>query len=210
VISALLLAAGASRRFGGAPKVIQQLDGKPIVRWSAEALVSASVDEVIVVVPPNDAEIRRALVGLDVRFTMNRRPEEGMGSSIAAGVHALSAHTEAVLVALADEPTLPRDAVVKVIARYRADSSRGVHIVAPTYHGTRGHPTLFDRAVFDELKTLGHGSDRGARDIIDLDPSRVTFLELDVAPPGDVDTPDDLARMQARAHYIPPQSLHRS
>src|SRR4051812_19307886 len=205
VIAALLLAAGASRRFG-APKLVEQLNGKPIVRWSAEALIGHPVDQVVAIVPPDDTEIRRALAGLDVRFVVNPRPERGIGGSIACGVSALGAEIDAALVTLGDEPMLSRDAVLKVIDRYVAVRRErlGIKIVAPTYRGTRGHPTLFDRAVFEDLRALT--GDRGARDVVDRDAARVAFLELEVEPPGDVDTPDDLARVRRGAQYMPPPS----
>jgi molybdenum cofactor cytidylyltransferase len=210
VIAALLLAAGASRRFGGSgSKLLQELNGKAIVRWSAEALIGGPVDEVIAVVPPDDQDIRRALAGLDVRLAVNAQPERGIASSIACGVSALGGNVEAALIALGDEPTLSRDAVARVVRRYRDDHVRGIQIVAPVYRGTPGHPTLFTRMVFDELRTLA--GDRGARDVIHRDTSRVAVLELDVAPPGDVDTVDDLARMRRQAYIPPPPpTLQRS
>ena len=208
MIAALLLAAGASRRFGGSgiggekSKLVEDLNGKPIVRWSAEALIGASraADEVIAVVPSHHASIRHALADLPVRFVVNSKPERGIASSIACGIAALAPDVEAALITLGDEPTLSRDAVTRVVRAYREGQSRGVQIVAPTYNGMPGHPTLFARSVFDELRALS--GDRGAREVIDRHRGRVTILELGVAPPGDVDTPDDLARMRRRA-YIP-------
>jgi molybdenum cofactor cytidylyltransferase len=192
VIAALLLAAGASRRFGGAPKLLQELDAKPVLRWSAEALVGTQIGEIVIVVPPEHDEIRRALAGIDARFVVNPRPELGIGRSIARGTSAISPDAEAVVIILGDEPRPPRDALTRVIARYRAGGTR---IVAPTYGGVRGHPVLFDRAVFDELRALS--GDDGARAVVDRDPSRVALLELGEPLPIDVDTPEDLARLRS-------------
>jgi len=66
--------------------------------------------------------------------------------------------------------------------------------VAPRYRGTPGHPVLFDHSVFAELRALD--GDRGARAVIERDPSRVAIVEVDAPPPGDVDTPEDLARLR--------------
>src|SRR5207248_477102 len=118
MIAALLLAAGSARRFG-APKLLEQLHGKPIVRWSAEALVDDEVGEVVCVVGGGGAEIRRALRGLDVRFVTNANAERGMGASLSCGVSALAPETEALLVALADEPLTERDVLRRVVQRYR-------------------------------------------------------------------------------------------
>ncbi len=191
MIAALLLAAGSARRFG-APKLLQDLDGKPIVRWSAEALAGAPIDEVLVVVPPEHREVQRALAGLRVRYVVNHGADAGIGTSIAAGVAAFGADTEAVLVALADEPGVPREALRRVYERYREG---GASIVVPLYDGVRGHPVLFDRSVFGEVGMLG--GDAGARALTERDPGRAAFVELGVAKPTDVDTPADLERLRA-------------
>jgi molybdenum cofactor cytidylyltransferase len=189
VIAALLLAAGASRRFG-APKLLQSLNGKPVVRWSAESLAGVA-DELVVVASPDNEALRRALDGLEVRFVVNARPEDGMASSLACGVAAVSAAAEAVLVALGDEPLLPRRCHERVVARFRQG---GAGIVAATYGGTRGHPVLFNRGIFDELRDLT--GDQGARSVVEADPARVALVEMDEPHPIDVDTPADLARIK--------------
>jgi molybdenum cofactor cytidylyltransferase len=198
VIAALLLAAGAGRRFGGGTKLLEDLDGKPVVRWSAETLVAlgAPIDEVIVISAGNDKSIRAALDGLPVRIESNARAAEGMASSIACGIAALSPSIEACLVALGDEPRVPGDVLAAVVARYRAG---GADIVAPTFRGVRGHPVLFARPVFPELSVLT--GDRGARAVADRMPERLALVDFDMPKPIDIDTPDDLARVRAGAQY---------
>ena len=192
MIAALLLAAGASRRFG-APKLLQALNGKQVVRWSAESLVGVA-DELVIVVPPDNAALRQALEGIAARFVVNTLPHEGMASSLARGVATLAESTEAVLVALGDEPLLPKRCHERVLVRYRAS---GTAVVAATYGGTRGHPVLFGRPVFAELRALT--GDSGARSVVDADPGRVALVEMDEAHPIDVDTPEDLARVSRGA-----------
>ena len=188
MISALLLAAGASRRFG-APKLLQSLNGRPVVRWSAESLAGVT-DELVVVVPPDNEDLRRALEGLPVRLVVNAHAAGGMASSLACGVASLGDGVEAVLVALGDEPLLPRRCHERAVARYRAG---GATVVAATYGGARGHPVLFGRALFGELRALT--GDHGARSVADRDPGRLALVEMDEPRPVDVDTPADLARV---------------
>jgi molybdenum cofactor cytidylyltransferase len=188
VIAALLLAAGSSRRFGG-PKLLQMVRGKSIVRWSAEA-ARAAADALFVVVPPQHSDLRSALAGLDVRFVVNARAEDGMGSSLACGARAMGPDAVATLVVLADEPELPAESYRRVIRRYH---DGGVQIVAATYAGQRGHPVLFDRSVFPEL--AGLTGDEGARSVVDRAPGRTALVEIGDAQPVDVDTPEDLARL---------------
>jgi molybdenum cofactor cytidylyltransferase len=193
VIAAILLAAGVARRFGG-PKLLQDLAGKPVVRWSAEGLSGAPVDEIVVVVPPAHEAIRRALAGggLRVRFVVNPNPDEGMGASVACGIAALAPGTGAALVALADEPRSSREALMRVVERYRAG---GAAIVVPRYHGTRGHPVLFDQSVFQELRALS--GDQGARSVTDRNRERVAFVDIDAPQPVDIDTPQDLQLLRS-------------
>jgi molybdenum cofactor cytidylyltransferase len=191
VIAAVLLAAGSARRFGG-PKLVQDLEGRAVVRWSTEALDREMVDEIVVVVPPAHKEIREALQGLNVRFVVNPTPDAGMGTSLACGISALADDAEAALIALADEPSPDRRALPRVVERWREG---GAAIVVPTYCGVRGHPVLFDRSVFGELATLT--GDQGARIVVDRDPSRVAYYELDARKPVDIDTPADFERARA-------------
>jgi CTP:molybdopterin cytidylyltransferase MocA len=191
VISAILLAAGEARRFG-APKLLEDLHGRPVVYWSAELLRRTPVDEVIVVVAPDHDGIRNALRDVDVKFIVNATAHLGMGTSIASGVAAVHPSSEAVLVALGDEPMLGVASLRRVVERYRAG---GAAVVVPTYRGTRGHPVLFERSVFQELLALR--GDQGARSVTERLAAQVSFCELAQDAPIDVDTPDDLERLRA-------------
>ena len=192
MIAALLLAAGASRRFGGGlQKLVQELNGRPVVLWSAESLIGGPVEEVIAVLGADDSPVREALSGLPLRFVHNAKANEGMASSVAVGVSALRPETQAVLIALGDEPLTGREPLERVVQRYKEG---GAAIVAPTFRGVRGHPVLFDRSVFPELLALT--GDRGARALADRDPTRLALVELDLPKPIDVDTPVDLARLR--------------
>jgi molybdenum cofactor cytidylyltransferase len=193
MIATLLLAAGSARRFGG-PKLLQVVQGKAIARWSAETALAAT-GALFVVVPPDHAGIREALDGLDVRFVVNHRATDGMGSSLACGASGLTKDVDAAIVALADEPMLGVAPYQRVIERFRAG---GAKVVASMYERQRGHPVLFDRAVFPELTTLT--GDHGARKVVDREPARVAFVEMGAQHPVDVDTREDLARLLANKH----------
>jgi molybdenum cofactor cytidylyltransferase len=190
MIAAIVLAAGLSRRMGR-PKLLLEIDGKPLVRWAVEG-VAPHVGDVIVVVPPEAEGIRAALEGLDVRYAVNPRPEDGQGTSIAAGVRALGTETRAVLVVLGDQPHLD-PAIVPALLRVFAQSRTS--IVAPRYRDVQGNPVLFAAAVFPELARLS--GDAGARSVVRRDPARVEIVEFDTPVPADVDTPDDYRRLSA-------------
>ena len=176
----------------GRQKLLLDLKGRPVVRWSVEAVLP-HVDDCVVVTGHDDAAVRAALTGLGVRYVVNPHPEDGQGSSIAIGVAALPSHTTATLVVLGDQPLTPPDVIPALLAAQRQS---GKAIAAPSYRGTRGTPVLFAADVFSELRTLG--GDAGARDVVTVDPERVAIVEFDVAMPADVDTPEDLARLHVQ------------
>lgn len=206
MIVGLLLAAGAARRFG-APKLVQHLAGKPLVRWSAEAL-HAVVDRTLVVVPPDHDALADALRELPVGYVTNPDPDRGLGSSIACGIAALDDASDAVVVALADEPAVDPRWIDAVVARYRAGDEARAAIVAPSFRGTRRHPVLFDRSVFAELSRLD--GDGGARRVVERDPARVALVEFDEPGTIDVDSPEDLARLGQAPQFTARQSPRTS
>ena len=185
VIAGLLLASGQSRRFGS-NKLLTPLAGRPVIRWSAEALASA-VDIVLVVVPDRSLEMDDALAGVGAQWVVNARAHTGMASSLGAGIAALPPSTEAVVIALGDQPLTDASVVRSLTARWRAG---GVRAVAPQYSDGRGHPVLFDASCFESLLAL-HG-DRGARTVLDSLGDAVAIVPVATPQPVDVDTPDAL------------------
>jgi len=187
VIAGLLLASGASRRFGS-NKLLAPVDGRAIIRWSAEPLASA-VDATYVVVPGHSPEVRTALDGLAVRWVENPDAESGMASSIRAGVTMLAPDAEAVVITLGDQPLIDASVIRRVVARWR-ETSGATRAITTAYTDGRGHPTLFGSAVFPALRTLE--GDRGARELLDLLGDQVAVVEADGLRPIDVDTPEAL------------------
>ena len=184
MIAGLLLASGASRRFGS-NKLLADLAGRPVVRWSAEALAGA-VDELVVVVPEDSAPLRAALGGIPARWVENAGAHEGMASSIRTGIAALGAETAAAVITLADQPTLEADAVRRVVARWKRAPAESLAVTA-AYADGRGHPTLLAAGLFPALLELT--GDRGARDLLDSLGERVATVQVEGARPADVDTP---------------------
>ena len=188
MIAAIVLAAGLARRMGR-QKLLLDLKGKPVIRWSIEGVLQ-HVDDCIVVTGRDDAALRTALRDLSVRFAVNPRPQDGQGSSIAVGAAALEPSTAAALVVLGDQPLTPPSVIPALLA---AQQASGKAIAAPSYRGTRGTPVLFAASVFAELRALA--GDSGARAVVQARSDRVEILDVDVAMPADVDTPEDFARL---------------
>jgi len=171
VIAAVVLAAGASTRFGS-PK--QRLLLEPVL----ERVRASSVDEILVVTGAHEVES-------SARQVRCAEWERGPGASLRCGLAALTAEAEAAVVVLADGPDLDPLAIDRVLETWRKG---GAEVVAATYSGVRLHPVLLARAVWPRVP------DEGARG---LDAELVPCDDL--SPPGDVDSADDLPeRFQPR------------
>lgn len=199
-IAAILLAAGAARRFGGAQKLLAPVpDGGgttvPLVRQAVVALHRAGLDRVVVVLGREGERVRASLSGMLLEFVTNDDYSAGMSTSLRMGVRAAVERWPDVgglLIALGDQPLLDERIVDQLLDACASESH--APIVAPRYRGTRGNPVVFARDLVDEL--LAITGDEGARDVVERDPGRVVYIDFDSAPPVDVDTPEDLVRFR--------------
>src|SRR5687767_9567793 len=193
-VTAVVLAAGLSSRFvdAGLHKLVALVDGTPLVRLSVRAALDARIGDVVVVTGAGAAAVEQALAGLDVRLVHEPAFAEGMAMSLRRGVGALASETEAVVIALGDQPFVRPEAYRRVVQTWRDTTAS---FVVPRYAGHlgRAHRVLLSAAVFDELLALR--GDVGARQVIARDPGRVAVATLEWDSPMDVDTRADLARL---------------
>jgi CTP:molybdopterin cytidylyltransferase MocA len=161
---AVVLAAGASSRFGS-PK--QALLLEPVL----ERVRASEVDDALVVLGAH-------LLETDARTVTCPDWERGPGASLRCGLAALPDDAEAAVVVLADGPELDPAAIDRVIAAWHEQPAP---VVAATYQGTRLHPVLLDRSVWQEIP------DEGAKTL-----DAVLVSCDDLSPPGDVDFADEV------------------
>jgi CTP:molybdopterin cytidylyltransferase MocA len=161
VIAAIVLAAGASSRYGTEPP--KQVEFLPRV---LAALRESSVDEIVVVSGAH---------ALPVESVHCPEWQRGPGASLRCGLAALPRDAEAAVVVLADGPDLDSRAVDRVVDDWRAN---GGDAVAASYGGVRLHPALLPQALWDDVP------DEGAKSL----PARLVPCD-DLTPPGDIDSP---------------------
>jgi len=186
-VAAVLLAAGASRRFGS-PKMLADVSGEPLVRRVARSFGAAGFGDVVVVLAPGAREVAAALDGLGVLLATNPRPEDGMLSSAQAGLAALPAGVRAAITP-ADLPGLTAPVLSRLLAALPAEDP--AEVVVPAAGAKRGHPLVLPAAL--ARRVLAWEPDRRLSDLLREPDVRVREV------PGfgpevlrDVDVPGDL------------------
>lgn len=187
-VHGIVLAAGTSSRFGEANKLLQRVDGEPIVRQVVSTLLETDLAEVVVVVGHEADAVRDALSDVDVRIRENDAYEAGQSTSVREGVRdAAERGSDAVLVALGDMPFVSPASVTALLTAYEDWDST---VLAAAWDGRRGNPVLFDARHFDALTDVG--GDIGGREIL-LTANDAALVET--GDPGvrrDVDEPTDM------------------
>ncbi|ANB09399.1 4-diphosphocytidyl-2C-methyl-D-erythritol synthase [Streptomyces ambofaciens] len=192
-VAGLLLAAGGGRRLGGRPKALLEHHGHPLVEHAIAALRAAGCTRVHVVLGARAEEVR-ARAALDGCVLVdNPAWEEGMGSSLCAGLGSLAGTgARAALVSLVDQPGIGARAMARVRAGYRDETS----LASAAYSGVRGHPVLLGAAHWAGVSATATG-DRGARAYLREHEAEIALVECgDVALPYDIDTAADLHHLE--------------
>lgn len=198
--AAILLAAGSSRRFGRANKLLAKIDGQPLLWQALDAMAGSHARPLIVVTGHQGRRLRvsiRLWQGaqrhpVSIRCVHNLAHRQGVGTTLARGVAAVPGHCAGTLVVLGDLPGLRAQALDAVLAL----SGEGFGAVAPTRDGRPAHPVWLARALFGPVSALG--GDSGARALL-RGRSDTLRPELPVACADDLDRRVDWQRLRRRA-----------
>jgi molybdenum cofactor cytidylyltransferase len=175
-------------------KLLIPIDGKPMVRRAAEAVLAARLSPVLVVTGHQREQVEEALKGLPITFLNNKDFATGMSTSLRVGLDAVPAECDGAVVALGDMPLITPAEIGQLVNAFNPVESRA--IVVPTRRGKRGNPVLWARRFFGEMTAAG--GDVGARHLFEAYPEAV--VEVEMAGDGvltDIDTPQALARLAA-------------
>jgi molybdenum cofactor cytidylyltransferase len=191
-VAAVVLAAGAATRFGSA-KALARLDGRPILEHVLDAVREAGIDEVIVVLGHGADEIEDGIDWLDEQRIRNPDPRH-LSSSLQVGIAAVAAidpPVRAAVIVLGDQPRTRPEVIRALVAAARSGDRP---VVVPRYaDGGGANPVVLMADAF-ELVDEASG-DQGLGPVLASDPDLVTEVPVAGSNP-DVDTPDDLARLQ--------------
>jgi molybdenum cofactor cytidylyltransferase len=204
VLPAIVLAAGDSTRMGS-PKAVLPVPGGPaFVSAIVNTLAAAAISDIVIVTGRDHERVVEALhrdaLTLVPRVVRNPDPGRGQLSSLWAGMDAVvSPSAEAIMMTLVDVPLVAPSTVRRVIEEWRRTRAP---IVRPARGGRHGHPVIFDRVLFDELRQAP--LDAGAKVVVRAHASAIIDVEVDdEGSLTDIDTPDDYAALRRPGGLAP-------
>ena len=194
-VAAVLLAAGESRRMGAANKLTLAINGVPLLRHTVQVLLASRLQEIVVVLGHEAQAMAALLDGLPVTLVENPGYREGQMSSVHAGLAALGAARDGVMICLTDQPLITPADIDRLIEAF-ARRTRG-SILVPTHAGERGNPIILADAHRRDI--LDGGRNLGCRRLIERNPSLVETVEMaDDHVVVDLDTPEDYVAITER------------
>jgi CTP:molybdopterin cytidylyltransferase MocA len=188
-----VLAAGRSDRMGS-PKALLDFRGRPFVAAILAALEALDLKVRVVVLGPDAARIRPAIAVHDCLIVETSEPDAGPIGSLRAALAAVRPIRPSGLLAWPVDQPHVRIATVERLIEEHARSRAPV--VLPAFARRRGHPVIFDAAVFDELASSSAATTQGARAVVRA--HAAALAEVAVDDPGvldDIDTPEDYERL---------------
>jgi len=147
---AVILAAGMSSRMGEAKQLLR-LGENTLLGQVLENVRSSEAKDIVLVLGHQAEKIRERISTENLTVVINESYQQGMGTSLRAGLAALPPGVDAALIVLADQPFIRPKTLGLLMDQYRRSSAQ---IVIPTYKGFRGNPVLLDRSVFSEVMAL--------------------------------------------------------
>ena len=173
MISAILLAAGQSKRMNDENKLTKEIQGIPLIKLSVKNILASSIDELIVVLG-HQKEIVEKLIDKNekIKFVFNKDFESGMASSIKMGLNNLSEKTEAFFICLGDMPMINQDVYNQLIR-----SRNNKEIIVPTYKGQQGNPILFSESMKSIIISIE--GDIGAKKILEQNKDKILKVKID-------------------------------
>ena len=186
MITAILLAAGQSKRMNGENKLTKKIKNIPLIKCALNNILKSSINEIVVVLGYQSEIIEKLIDKNDkIKFVFNPNFKNGIASSIKKGIENLSKKTDAFFISLGDMPSINYDTYNKLI-----EYKKNQKIIVPMFKGQKGNPVLFPKSFTKKISSIR--GDYGAKKILEMNSKEVFNLEID--DPGiikDVDIPND-------------------
>ena len=197
MISAIVLAAGLSRRMGSQNKLLLPLQGKPLVAHVYDQLSATQVGEILVVLGHEPHRVQDALAGREIHFVHNEAYATGMTSSIQAGVKQISPKSRGMMICLSDMPFISPPEYQEIIDAFLLWREQQEQLILiPTYQQRRGNPVIFSDLYKDRL--LQHADPNGCQGVVKAHKQYIKEWEMNTHHIfQDIDTPEDFQGIQA-------------
>jgi CTP:molybdopterin cytidylyltransferase MocA len=175
----------------GRSKQLLPLGPKPVIRHCLDSVIDAGIRDIVVVLGADSEAIAAAISSLPVRTIINDDPASDMAASVRLGLRAIAPASTGVLICLSDHPLVSPGTIAACMAIHHAHPEA---VIIPSYQGRRGHPTLFPRAVIEDIVHRAN-----LRQVIAAHAEKVRLAEVDdEGVVLDLDTPDDYERIKER------------
>jgi molybdenum cofactor cytidylyltransferase len=199
-VSAILLAAGESRRMGTVNKLALDVGGVPLLRRTAMALLSANLEEIVVVLGHQADTARALLEGLPLRLVENPDYTHGQMTSVYQGMQVLHRPCDGVMICLSDQPLIETVDINTLIRAFTEECPRSV--LVPTYQGRRGNPIVL---AWRHRETILAGDrNLGCKRLLEKHPALVWPYPMDNDHcVFDLDTAEDYERLCAKPGIYP-------
>jgi len=198
-VAGVLLAAGTGKRLGRV-KALVEFDGSRLAERGVRTLARGGCRPVLVVLGASADEVEEACALDEAIVVTNEAWQEGMGGSVRLALaEAVELGVEAVVILPVDQPLVSAELVSRLIDAWRSGAAAAV----ATYRGEQATPVALDRSLFDYVASSAVG-DVGARAFLRSNPDLVTPVACeDVGDPSDIDTEEDLLRIENLARTVP-------
>jgi len=194
-VSAIILSAGTSSRFGDKNKLLKPFMDSSILEHVVKTITTLPILEVILVTGYEQDKIAEAVKDYNVQIINNTEYQTGIASTIKCGISAASQKTEGYMICLGDMPYITMEYIKNLLDTFI--NSNTPSIIVPTFEGRRGNPVLFSKIFIDELSRME--GDKGARVVIDNHPDSIIEVQIPKETYFfDVDTLEDYDKIEFR------------
>ena len=187
-IAVTILAAGGSKRMGEFNKLLLLIDDRPMIYSVCKMVLDAKVNQIILVTGYQNKKVEKSIPKGIYTIVNNVEWENGMMSSIYAGMSRLDKDVEGNMIVLGDMPLISTRTINKIIEEFKKNN--GNHIVYPVYNSRQANPVIFPRKYFPEI--LSSKGDKGCKKVLKKYPGDALGIPINTDEVIiDCDTRDD-------------------
>ena len=174
MITAILLAAGQSKRLKNENKLIKLFKKKLLINYILSSLIKSKVNKIIIVLGFEQLKVKKKLLkSKKIKFVINKNYKKGISSSIKTGLRSLSKRNKGFLIVQADMPNITKTTINKIILLI---NKSGKEIFLPRFKNRVGNPIGFKKSMIKNINKIK--GDRGAKNIIKKNSKKIKFINI--------------------------------